>query len=98
MLFVVLATSEPASAVSLLRRVPGSWFYDAEAMWTAASTTTTLFFPMSEPLRSSDVNSARFAYQMTQDAGDCKLRAAVRFSNDGTTGTTRGKSIPIGSP
>lgn len=77
-----------ASAVDGLAKSPGSWFWGPTAMWTAASTTTHNFFPMSPALQLNEVSGVRVAYQMTNDAGDCKLRAAVRFSSDGTTWET----------
>lgn len=83
MLVALLFTCTAVSAEELLRRSPGSWLYGPVALWTVGSTSTVTFFPLSEPMRSSDVNAARFAWQMTQDSGDCKLRGAVRFSNDG---------------
>jgi len=46
------------------------------------------FFPLSEPMSSTGLTNARFSWQMTQDSGDCKLRPAVRFSNDGASWDT----------
>lgn len=80
-LFVALIGG--ARATDVLVRTPGSWFYGPIAMWTAGSTSTPNFFPLSPRMQFNTVSSARVAYQMTNDSGDCKLRAAIRFSNDG---------------
>lgn len=70
----------------MLRRTPGSWLYGPEAVYTvigAGPASVVTFFPLSEPVSTAGLPGARFSTQMTVDSGDCKLRPAVRFSNDG---------------
>ena len=74
-----------ADAADILRKTPGSWFYGPETLYTSSTNATTLFFPLSQPISTAGMLDARFSYQMSQDSGDCKLRAAVRYSNDGVT-------------
>ncbi|MDP2304776.1 MAG: hypothetical protein Q8P18_01955 [Pseudomonadota bacterium] len=78
---------------TLLRRTPGSWFYGPTVVFTPGSTSTPVFYPLSEPVLISGITKARFSYMMTRDYGDCKLRAAVRFSNDGTVFSADGQPL-----
>lgn len=83
---MALLCSHVAGAAELLRQVPGSWYYGPETLYTvigAGPASVLTFFPMSSAMTSSSVAKARFAWQMTQDSGDCKMRPAVRFSSDG---------------
>lgn len=84
--FVALVFANEASAGDILRRTAGSWFYGPETVWSSGTTTAPgKFFPLSDPMPSGGLLGARFSYQMTNDAGQCELRAAVRFSDDGVT-------------
>lgn len=84
-LLLLFAHIGAAQAGPVLRPAAGARFFGPLSVWTAGSTSTPIFHPLSPPLPSAGVVSGRFAVQMTQDSGDCKLRAAVRFSNDGVT-------------
>lgn len=80
-----------ARASEILRRTPGSWLYGPEPLYTvigAGPASVVTFFPMSDPVGTAGLLGARFSYQMTQDSGDCKLRPAVRYSNDGVNWDT----------
>ena len=81
--WALLEAVPTAAAADLLRKTPGSWFYGPETLYTSATLANTLFFPLSQPISTAGMLEARFSYQLTQDSGDCKLRAAVRYSNDG---------------
>lgn len=83
LLVMVFVPFGVAIAGPLLRSTSGSRFYGPTSVWTGASTTVPVFHPLSPPIAAAGLLSARFAAQMTQDSGDCKMRVAVRFSNDG---------------
>ena len=84
-LLLVAAIEATGSAIAapLLRTTVGSRFFGPAAVWTGGSTTVPVFHPLSPPIASAGLLYARFAVQMTQDSGDCQLRVAVRYSNDG---------------
>lgn len=68
----------------LLRRTPGSWLYGPEAVWTDGNAGGGfLFHPLSEAMGTAGLHYVRVAYQLSQDSGNCQLRPAVRFSDDG---------------
>lgn len=79
----MLAMSQPASAADTLRRTSGSWFWGPEELHTSSSTATAIFFPLSDPMPTDGLIGARFSYQLTTDSGQCKLRAAIRYSDNG---------------
>lgn len=83
LILITVVLGGTAFAVTTLQRTPGSWFYGPSPVWTAGSTSNHNFFPLSPRMQFNTVSAARFSYQMTNDTGDCKLRAAIRFSNDG---------------
>ncbi len=70
----------PASAT--LPRTPGSWVFGPTAVWTDG-TTTGIFHPLSAPMPSAGVRLVRVSLEMSQDSGNCKMRPAFRYSNDG---------------
>ncbi|HND33605.1 MAG TPA: hypothetical protein PLA94_26580 [Myxococcota bacterium] len=68
----------------LLRRTPGSWLYGPETVWTDGNAGSGyLFHPLSEATATAGLHYVRVAYQLSQDSGNCQLRPAVRFSDDG---------------
>lgn len=79
---LLLLTLSTASAAPLLRRTPGSIMLGPLAVWTDG-TTTAIFHPMSEVMNSAEFTSMRIAFQLSELSGPCRLRPAVRFSNDG---------------
>lgn len=70
-----------------LQRVPRSWLFGPQTVWTDGTATPT-FHPMSEPIESAGVINVRTTFEMEQNSGNCKVRPALRFSNDGTTWDT----------
>lgn len=86
---VAMLASPDAVAGPILRRTAGSWFWGPVELHTAASTATTIFFPLSDPMPAAGLTGARFSYQITSDSGECKLRAAVRYSDDGVNWDTQ---------
>ena len=68
----------------LLRRTPGSWLYGPESVWTDGNAGGGfLFHPLSEAIGTAGLHYVRVAYQLSQDSGNCQVRPAVRFSDDG---------------
>lgn len=83
-LFVVLAllvVTLPA-AQATLRRVPGSWMWGPRPVWTDG-TANPMFHPFSDPIDAGTVTNARVSIEMDQDTGNCKIRPALRYSDDG---------------
>ncbi len=68
-----------------LQRVPGSWVYGPKAVWTNGTTSPPLFVPLSEPVESAGLISARLSTDMESNSGDCQIRPALRYSPDGVS-------------
>lgn len=79
---LLVVFGQPAWAADLLRKSPGSWLYGPRAVWTDG-TTTAIFHPLSEPMQTSALSKVRIAYQLSELGGPCRIRPAVRFSDDG---------------
>lgn len=79
-----LSSALPVSAWATLRRLPRTWYLGPQAVWSDG-TTTGMFHPMSEPMESAGLIEVRAAYELGQDSGDCELRPALRYSNDGVS-------------
>lgn len=69
----------PANAVTL-SRVPGSMLFGPLATWTTS--TTENFHPLSNPMPSAGMLSARVSTGVSEKIGNCQLRAAARYSYD----------------
>lgn len=80
MLIALVAT--PAARATLVD-APGAYLLP-KAVWTDG-TSTPLFHPLSRPMSSAGWSDARVATSMEQDSGNCKIRPALRYSNDGVT-------------
>lgn len=78
------ATALESSSWATLRRLPRTWFFGPQPVWTLG-TTSTVFHPMSEPMESAGLLEVRAAYELSQDSGDCELRPALRYSDDGVS-------------
>lgn len=78
------ALTAPADA-DTLRRLPRTWLWGPTPTWTNGTTTTPIFFPLSDPMESSGLISVRVSIEMGQDSGNCKMRPALRYSDDGVT-------------
>lgn len=84
MLALTAALSLPAMASATILRVPGSWFFGPQAVWTDG-TTNALFQPMGEPIPAAGLNNVRVSVELQQNAGNCKIRPALRWSADRVT-------------
>lgn len=80
LLVAVMAASAPASAS--IPRVRGSWLFGPAPVWTDG-TSNPAFRPLSEPMESKGLISVRVSTEMSEDSGNCKMRPALRYSNDG---------------
>lgn len=78
-LLALVAT--PAARATLVD-APGAYLLGPKAVWTDG-TSTPLFHPLSRPMSSAGLNDARVSTSMEQDSGNCKIRPALRYSNDG---------------
>ncbi len=81
MVLTVLAAG-PANAT--IPRVRGSWLFGPAPVWTDG-TANPSFRPLSEPMESKSLLSVRVSTEMSEDSGNCKMRPALRYSNDGVT-------------
>lgn len=57
-------------------------------VWSKRSTTQKLFFPLSSPIPTSGLGSARTSIEMANSTGALKIEPALRTSQDGTGWTT----------
>jgi hypothetical protein len=80
----LLCIATSAMAATLLRRTPGSRLAGPVAVWTDG-TTTPVFHPMTEPIATAGLVSVRVSFQLSEIAGPCRIRPALRFSNDAVT-------------
>ena len=53
-------------------------------VWTDG-TTTALFHPLSEPIATAGLLNVRTSIQLSEQSGTCRIRPALRFSNDAVT-------------
>jgi hypothetical protein len=53
-------------------------------VWTDG-TTTAKFHPMSKPIEATGLIAVRVSTEMGEDSGSCKIRPALRYSDDGVT-------------
>lgn len=92
LIIAVLGSTAPAFAT--IPRVRGSWLFGPAPVWTDG-TTSPAFRPLSEPLESKGLLSVRISTEMSEDSGNCKIRPALRYSNDGV-GWDAAKEIVAG--
>lgn len=66
------------------RQPPGSFYFGPSVFWTDG-TTSDLFQPLSSPMPSSQLVSARVYFEITEGTGSTNLRTrpAIRYSADG---------------
>jgi hypothetical protein len=80
---VLLAASVVPSAVEAsIRRTPGAWLYGPDAVFSDG-TTSPMFVPLSDPLASAGLLNARVSTELVATSGFCKVRPALRWSDDG---------------
>lgn len=89
MILALLATaglgSNAEAANVVLRRTAGAFFWGPRAVWTDG-TTTAIFHPMSEVMTANTLTGVRVSFQLAEPNGStCRIRPAIRFSNDGVT-------------
>jgi len=77
---LILGTMGVAHAT--IPRVRGSWLFGPYPVWSDG-TTNPAFRPMSDPLESKGILSVRVSTEMSEDSGACKIRPALRYSNNG---------------
>ena len=78
-LFFFLVCS-PAWAT--LRRTPGSWLFGPRPVWTDGTSGPT-WHALSEPMSSAGLINLRVSTELDENSGNCKIRPALRWSNDG---------------
>ena len=61
----------------------GSHAFGPIPVWSNKTNATWLFHPMTGPLDSTKLARIRASFEMAQDTGACKIRPAIRMSNDG---------------
>lgn len=71
-----------SAAHATIRKVPGSWLWGPRAVWTDGSASP-MFHPFSDAIDTGNVTYARASIEMDQDTGNCKIRPALRYSDDG---------------
>ena len=74
----------PVKAYATIRKVPGAWLWGPKAVWTDG-TSSPMFHPFSDAIDTGSVTYARASIEMDQDTGFCKMRPALRYSDDGIT-------------
>ena len=53
--------------------------------WTAGSTSTEVFVPLSRPMLVGSWSEFKISAELRDDTGDIKVKPAVQYSNDGVT-------------
>ena len=81
-ILLLLVVVQPSHAD--LRRLPRSWLFGPTAVWTNG-TSTPMFFPLSDVMESAGLTDIRVSTEMRQDSGNCEIRPALRYSDDGIT-------------
>lgn len=66
-----------------LTRLPGSFLFGPQVVWTKGSTSVSLYHYVSEPVESASLVKVRVSVEMGQETGNMKLRLIVRASDDG---------------
>lgn len=69
-------------AFASIRRTPGSWVFGPDTAFSDG-TTGNLFIPLSEPIASAGLLNARFSTELVASSGGCRIKPALRWSEDG---------------
>lgn len=70
------------SAYATIPRTKGSWLFGPSPVWSDG-TTSPSFRPLSDPIQAKGLLNVRVSTEMSEDSGNCKIRPALRYSNDG---------------
>lgn len=81
---LVLIATSAGPAFATIPRTKGSWLFGPSPVWTDGSTNPS-FRPLSDPMQAKGLISVRVSTEMSEDSGNCKIRPALRYSNDGIT-------------
>ncbi len=73
----------------------GARQYGPIPVWSKRDDTTWLFFPITEPMDSTDIKMVRASFALDSSTGSVEIRPALRISNDGITWDT---PTVIGNP
>lgn len=79
---LLMLTGISFAAHATVRKVPGAWLWGPKAVWSDG-TASPMFHPLSDAIDTGNVTFARATIEMDQDTGNCKIRPAVRYSDDG---------------
>ncbi len=71
-------------ADATIRRTPGSWVFGPTTVFSDG-TTNPMFIPLSQGLSSAGMINVRVSTEFAEQSGNCKFRAALRWSDDGIT-------------
>lgn len=80
--FVLAVLALPSVVEASIRRTPGAWLYGPDTVFSDG-TTTPMFVPLSDPLASAGLLNARVSTELVATSGQCKVRPALRWSDDG---------------
>ena len=78
---LVFASVHPEAGATI-RRTPGSWLFGQRTVFSDG-TATPIFHPLSEPMSSAGIINVRVSTELAETSGNCKLRPALRWSDDG---------------
>ncbi len=70
------------TAEATIRRTPGSWLFGQRTVFSDGSASP-IFHPLSEPMSSAGIINVRVSTELAETSGNCKLRPALRWSDDG---------------
>lgn len=79
-LLAILVAS--TSALASMRRTPGSWLFGPDTVFSDG-TTSPIFVSLGEGLSSAALINVRVSTELTATSGNCKVRPALRWSDDG---------------
>lgn len=71
-------------AQATLRRTPGSWVFGPKVVFSDG-TANPMFIPLSDGLSSAGMINVRVSTEFAEQSGNCKVRPALRWSDDGIT-------------
>ncbi len=83
-MFVLATLLMAPEADATIRRAPGSWVFGPKTVFSDG-TTNPQFIPLSEGLASAGMINVRVTSEFAEQSGNCKFRAALRWSDDGIT-------------
>lgn len=82
-LILALVFLIPLGAHAALKRLPHTLLFGPIPVWTDGTTTADLFHPLGPGIESAGLLGVRVSTEMDQNSGNCKIRPAIRYSNDG---------------